>query len=93
MLTNRNNTSDKKREGTVNKNQKVTVWDVKHLDRTLWDKAKASENHEWALLAAHEAGRMSMLIQIMLHGDSEKLRVFQFSCSQDFITDMEEEAS
>jgi len=34
-----------------------------------------------------------MLIQIMLHGDSEKLRVFQFSCSQDFITDMEEEAS
>ena len=77
----------------MNKDQKVTVWDVKHLDRTLWTKAQASENHEWALLAAHEAGRMSMLIQVMLHGDSEKMRVFQFRCSQDFITDMEEAVS
>ncbi len=74
----------------MNKNQKVTVWDVKLLDRTLWAKAQASENHEWALLAAHEAGRMSMLIQVMLHGDSQKLRVHHFGCSRDFITDMEE---
>lgn len=93
MLTNRNNTRDKRRRGTVNKDQMFTVWDVKHLDRTLWSKATISENHEWALLAAHESGRMSMLRSIMNDGDSDSMRWFAYRCAQDFITDMEEQAS
>ena len=77
----------------MNKDQRVTVWDVAQLDRTLWAKAEASKNHRWALLAAHEAGRMSMLRNIMNNGDSDSMRWFAYGCARDFITDMEEEAS
>lgn len=95
MLTYRNNTNDKRKEGTVNKDQRVTVWDVAQLDRTLWSKAEASENHVWALLAAHEAGRMSMLRSMMRedasHWDQWEYTV-AYRSAQDFITDMGEGA-
>lgn len=95
MLTYRNNTNGKRREGTVNKDQRVTVWDVAQLDRTLWAKAEASQDRQWSLLAAHEAGRMSMLRSVMREdaSDSDQWEyTVAYRSAQDFITDMEEGA-
>ena len=77
----------------MNKDQRVTGWDVSYMSNVLWSKAEASKDHQWALLAAHEAGRMSMLRGIMRDGDSDWARVVAYRSARDFMTEMEEEAS
>ena len=73
--------------------QIVTYSDALDLSSTLWDKAEASagQEYQWALVAAHEAGRMDML-RIILRDETEGLdmdwvRNWEYAGARDFITD------
>lgn len=65
--------------------------ETRDLSDTLWDKASASDDHQWALVAAHEAGKMEML-SIIIRAENEGLdmdwaRNWEFKAARDFITD------
>lgn len=69
----------------------VTYGEALDLSNTLWDKASASTDHKWALVAAHEAGKMDML-RIILRAEVEGLdmnwsRCWEYMCARDFIND------
>lgn len=69
----------------------VTYGEALDLSNSLWDQASASTDHKWALVAAHEAGKMDML-RIILRAEAEGLdmnwsRNWEYLGANDFITD------
>lgn len=71
--------------------QKLTYGEARDLSNTLWDAAEASTDHKWALVAAHEAGKMDML-SVIIRAENQDRDMhwslnWEFKAARDFITD------